>query len=331
MPSLSPVRAESPPPDEGIANNRLLARRFWQALVERAPSRFETSTLIDGYAGDRLRLGVFRHTPHVLTDGALPPEYRQAVLLSLQLDGRTRIEQHGRHDDLAGGDFCIIDLSQPFRLDVGRCTVQAIHLPMAALRDAIPRLGDVAAIGLPGHLASVGFLRVLFQEMFAHPAGLTEATADRLADAIPHILAVALESVGTGSDAVPRLRQYHKRQVRQYAREHLADPDLCIDMIARGVGLSSSHLFELFSDESLTLMRWVRLERLARCQRELADPRLRHRSIAHIAHAWGFGDMTHFSRCFRDHVGTSPRRFRQAAMLGPMPMLDGSDVQTSNE
>jgi len=331
LPSLSHVLAESPPVDEGIANNRLLARRFWQALVERAPSRFETSALIDGYAGERLRLGVFRHTPHVLTENALPPEHRQAVLLSLQLDGRARIEQHGRQGDLTAGDFCIIDLSRPFRLEVGRCTVQAIHLPLVALRDAIPRLADIAAIGLPGHLASVGFLRVMFQEMFAHPAGLTEAVADRLADAVPHLLAAALESVGVEGDALPRLRQYHKRQVRQYAREHLTDPELCIDMIAKGVGLSSSHLFELFSDEGVTLMRWVRLERLARCQRELADPRLRHRSIAQIAHAWGFGDMTNFSRCFRDHVGTSPRRFRQAAMLGQVVLLDGSDVQTSNE
>ncbi|SDG03559.1 AraC-type DNA-binding protein [Dyella sp. 333MFSha] len=334
MTALSSMSYAFPPlsrSDDGIENNRLLARRFWQAFVERAPSRFETSTLVDGYAGDRLRLGAFRHTPHVLTEAALPREHRQAVLLTLQLDGRARVEQHGRHSDLAGGDFCLIDLSQPFRLELGRCSVQSIHLPLSVLRDAIPRLDDVAAVGLPGHLGPVGYLRVLFQEMFAHPAGLSEPVADRLADAIPHMLAAALESVDASESSPSRLRQYHKRQVRQFAREHLADPELCIDMIAKGVGLSASHLFELFSDEDLTLMRWVRLERLARCQRELSDPRLRHRGIAQIAHAWGFGDMTNFSRCFRDHVGTSPRRFRQAAMVGTLPPVDRSDVQTSDE
>lgn len=317
--------------DEGIATNRLLARRFWQALVERDPSRLQTSTLIDGYAGERLRLGVFRHLPHVLTEAALSHDHRQSVLLSLQLDGQAHVEQYGRHDELRAGDFCLIDLSKTFRLDVGRCTVQTIHLPLALLRDAIPSVSEVAAIGLPGHLASVGFLRVLFQELFAHPAGLTEPVADRLADAIPHILAAALASVGTGGDSESRLRQYHKRQVRQYAREHLTDPELCIDMIAKGVGLSSSHLFDLFSDEDLTLMRWVRLERVIRCQRELADPRLRHRSIAQIAHAWGFGDMTNFGRCFRDYVGMSPRRFRQSAMLGDVSAQDLTDVQTFNQ
>lgn len=319
------------PVDAAIEHNRMLARRFWQALVERAPSRFEASTLVDGYAGDRLRLGVFRHTPHVLTEAALPREYRQAVLLILHLDGKARVEQNGRQGDIVGGDFCVVDLSRPFRLETSRCTVQVVHLPLAALRDAVPRLDEIAATGLHGHLGPVGYLRVLFQEMFAHPAGLTEAVADRLADAIPHMLAAALESMDSHDASPTRLRQYHKRQVRQFAREHLADPALCIDMIAKGVGLSASHLFELFSDEELTLMRWVRIERLTRCQRELADPRLRHRGIAQIAQAWGFGDMTNFSRCFRDHVGTSPRRFRQMATTGHDASKPVSDVHTSDE
>jgi AraC-like DNA-binding protein len=41
------------------------------------------------------------------------------------------------------------------------------------------------------------------------------------------------------------------------------------------------------------------------------DPRQSHRSISDIAQGWGFTDMTHFGRCFKDEYGLSPRDYRK--------------------
>jgi AraC family transcriptional activator of tynA and feaB len=287
------------------------------------------STLLDGYAGERLRLATFRHHPHVMSGDSVARIHRGAALLSHHLDGGATVEQHGRLADIAPGDFCLIDLSRPFRLQVGTATVQTLYLPLAALRDAMPRLDQLSAVGIHGHLSAVGYLRVLFQELFAHASELTEAVADRVADAIPHMLAAAFESMAFVEVSPSQLRQQYKQQVRRFARDHLADPTLCVEMIGAGVGLSPSFIFELFADESLTLMRWVRAERLARCRRELADPALRHRNIAQVAQAWGFGDMTHFSRSFRDVFGVSPRGYRQASLEGNSSVKITSDIHTS--
>jgi AraC family transcriptional regulator, positive regulator of tynA and feaB len=287
------------------------------------------STLLDGYAGERLRLATFRHSPHVLTGDCLARIHRGAALICHHLDGGARVEQHGRHSDIAPGDFCLIDLSRPFRLQIGTATVQTLYLPLAALRETMPRLDQLSAIGLHGHVSAVGYLRVLFQELFAHTAELTEGVADRVADAVPHMLAAAFESMAAVEASPSQLRQQYKQQVRRFARDHLADPALCVEMIGAGVGLSSSYLFELFADEALTLMRWVRAERLARCRRELADPTLRHRSIAQVAQAWGFGDMTHFSRSFRESFGVSPRAYRQASSERSPDKQLLSDVHTA--
>jgi AraC-like DNA-binding protein len=272
--------------------------------------------MLDGYAGERLRLATFRHSPHVMTGDSVARIHRGAALLCHHLDGGARVEQHGRRGDIATGDFCLIDLSRPFRLQIGTATVQTLYLPLAALREAMPRLDQLSAIGLHGHVSAVGYLRVLFHELFAHASELTEAVADRVVDAIPHMLAAAFESMVAVEASPSQLRQQYKQQVRRFVRDHLADPALCVERIGAGVGLSPSYLFELFADESMTLMRWVRAERLARCRRELADPALRHRSIAQVAQSWGFGDMTHFSRCFRDAFSTSPREFRQSCLDG---------------
>ncbi|MET0937140.1 MAG: hypothetical protein ABWX83_14190, partial [Luteibacter sp.] len=194
------------------------AERFWTGF---APGR-DTSTLLDGYAGERLRIATFRHVSHVLTSESLSRDHRGAVLLSRHLDGVAVIEQYGRRSEIGTGDFCLVDLSRPFRLETGRATVQTVYLPLASLREAVPRIEQVSAIGLPGHLGAVAYLRVLFQEIFAQVSELTEAVADRLADAIPHMLAAALESMDAAEASPSVLRQQYKQQVRRFAREHLA-------------------------------------------------------------------------------------------------------------
>lgn len=328
---LSIQGADPSLPDTGMDSPRSNARDFWRDVVDDLAPRPGAPTLLDGYVGDRLCLATFRHAPTVMTGDGLARRHRKSALLSLHLDGEGAVEQHGRRAAIVAGDFCLVDLSRPFRLELGRGTIQTVYLPLAVLRDAIPRLDQVSAVSLRGHLSPVGYLRVLYQQIFAQAADLTEPVANRLVDAIPHMLGAAVESLTMIAAPPSHLRQYYKQQVRRFAREHLTEPGLCAEMIGKGVGLSVSYLFDLFADEDTTLMRWVRLERLARCQRELADPALRHRSIAQIAQAWGFGDMTHFSRSFRDSFGASPRSYRQSNLAMAVPSFRRMDVHTSDE
>lgn len=319
----TPYHDSTPHPRTGAISQA--ASPFWHDLF----LRHGQSTILDSYDGQRLRLATFRHSPHVLTADSLARIHRGAALLSRYLDGGAAVAQHGRQGEIVAGDFCLIDLSRPFRLETGAATVQTLYLPLPVLREAMPRFDQFPAVGLDGHLGAAGYLRVLFQELFAHASALTEAVADRVADAIPHMLAAAFESMASVEASPSQLRQQYKQQVRRFVRDHLADPALCVEMIGAGVGLSSSYLFELFADESLTLMRWVRAERLARCRRELADPMLRHRNIAQVAQAWGFGDMTHFSRSFREIFGVSPRGYRQACLESSSAGKFTPDVHTA--
>ena len=39
-----------------------------------------------------------------------------------------------------------------------------------------------------------------------------------------------------------------------------------------------------------------------------------YRHISEIAFAWGFNDLSHFGRVFREHFGMSPREFRQSQL-----------------
>lgn len=303
--------------------NRNAAMLFWSRFTHSQHSPDDVSSLVDGYAGKRLRLALFRHAPHVLTRDHVAHDHRQAALLSLQIKGESHIEQHDRRCTISAGDFCLLDLSCPFRLESGRSQVQTVYLPLTMLREAIPQMELASAVPLHIHLGTTGYLRSLYQEIFTQAPQLTEPVADRLLDAIPHVLAAALEGIApshdpaTGTLPSSQLQLHYKRLVRRFVREHLSDPGLCVERIASGVGLSASYLFELFADEEITLMRWVRRERLARCRRELEDPAARRKSIAQVAYRWGFGDLAHFSRSFREAFGVSPRAYRQLSLFGP--------------
>jgi AraC-like DNA-binding protein len=82
-------------------------------------------------------------------------------------------------------------------------------------------------------------------------------------------------------------------------------------MIATGVGLSVRRVYELFEPGSMSLMRWVWSERLERCRRDLSAPSLRGRPVGAIAYSWGFSDLCHFSRTFKQRFGVSPRQWRK--------------------
>ena len=90
--------------------------------------------------------------------------------------------------------------------------------------------------------------------------------------------------------------------------------ELDVDQTAAALGVSSRYVNDLLSDEGTSFQRYVLTERLARCQRDLASPVLAHRHVSEIAFAWGFNDLSHFGRVFRERYGLSPRDYRASKL-----------------
>lgn len=297
------------------------ASRFWKSIFIKSTLPDAASSLLHGYAGDRLRVGAFCQTPHVVTASQVAHAYRSGIMLIRIASGSAALEQNGRVAHVAAEDFCIVDLARPFSLRYDHTIVEAVYLSSAVLQYCPVSLQDAAAITLRGESRRTAYLQAIFTQLFIQSEKLTESVAGRLADALPYMLATAVDGwVFDHQTEGTRLRKHHQDQVRRFAREHLADPLLSADMIAKGVGLSTSYVFELFATEPVTLMRWVRQERLTLCRSELAAPTLKHGTISALAYAWGFGDLTHFSRAFREYFGISPRDYRNQATRSRPPI-----------
>ena len=236
------------------------------------------------------------------------------MLVSLHKEGEVEISQGGRDARVNPGDIFMIDPSRPFTIQTGAIRTYSIYLQPASIRQLVPQLDGLTARPIPGYGGAGAIFRALLDEVFQLAPALNEAMADRIADAVPYVLATALGSLPEARDVLPtQLKLFHKQRIRSFAREHLDDPQLDPERIAHAVNLSERYIHQLFSDEPLTLMKWIWSERLDRCAKELAEPALQNRSIGEIAYSWGFSDLAHFSRAFRERFGRAPRQFRQDA------------------
>jgi AraC-like DNA-binding protein len=100
-------------------------------------------------------------------------------------------------------------------------------------------------------------------------------------------------------------------RVRVYAAQHLFDPDLTADTIARAHNVSVRQLYKAFAEADLRLEQWVLAQRLEAARARLASPAGRRRSIAATSRATGFRDASHFSRRFRAAYGMTPREWQR--------------------
>jgi AraC-like DNA-binding protein len=179
--------------------------------------------------------------------------------------------------------------------------VARLGLPVDAVRRAAPRVETSPVYDLVrSHLEHVTGDRLAGDPALAPLAGVTV----ELVRALLTTTTGAPDPSGSGA-LLPRLLSY--------VREHLREPDLDATRIAAAHAISVRQLYRLCAAGDVQLEQWVIDQRLAGARGELTDPGGRHRSIAVVAHRWGFADPSHFSRRFREAYGTSPREWRRQA------------------
>jgi len=147
--------------------------------------------------------------------------------------------------------------------------------------------------------------------------------ADELADAnvarsvsahILDLVALALGARGENAElALGGARAARLKALKADVMTMLGNTDLSSELIAGRHGISSRYVRKLFEQEGTSFTAFVLSERLARVRRMLSEMRYAHLTIAQIAHACGFNDISYFNRAFRRHFGATPSDVREGA------------------
>jgi AraC-like DNA-binding protein len=94
---------------------------------------------------------------------------------------------------------------------------------------------------------------------------------------------------------------------------HSDEPDLGAATLAAKFRCSARYVHRLFASTGRSVGEHVNEKRIVACTRELLDAGAARRTIAEIAFAAGFRDISHFNRLFKRCNGLAPREFRRAA------------------
>lgn len=329
MPS-APTAASWPSPAPGgavLSTEQISAheRRDWlREVIGREYANVDITPPADGSLFNEmvispwqsLRLSVIRSS--AIGIERLPREplhiSQDAYFAVVLLSGDYLLEQGGREVFLQPGDITLYDATRPHRIHCpGRFSKLIVSIPRKLLQERLAGVEHCTALKIPGR-QGIGSLAADFIRSAARQASMVEAAAfSTLSEHALDLLTLSFAAVRPQNFTLSRSRSASLRRVKEFVERHLTDPALDTAMVAAGSGLSARYINDLFGDEDTSLMRYVWQRRLERCRKDMLDPLHAGRRISDIALRWGFNDLSHFSRTFRQRFGCTPRELRAAS------------------
>lgn len=231
-----------------------------------------------------------------------------AVVLT---SGQYRLEQGGREVYLQPGEMSIYDATQPHRIDIPcRFSKILISIPRQKLTQRIPNIGNITAVKIPTDSGVGAVSSGLIQSTVNHLHRIEPHQFLEMTEAVIDLFALSVSQINKGTPNLSRHRQLTLMRVKQFVEKHIADQKLNAHTVAEGTGLSIRYINNLFSGENTSLMRYLIQQRLEKCRRQIAGEKYYTVPISNIAMQFGFYNMSHFSRAFKQQFGVSPRQYR---------------------
>jgi AraC-like DNA-binding protein len=294
---------------------------YWREAVCEAVLNVATENPADGdFAGDigcaaygDLRFASFSSSPHqvVRRPAHIGRSAHAHYLISLQLSGVSRMQQCGELCELHPGDIGMVDGERPFSVTFPRPVDRIVAVIPSGLIDArAPWVRDRPIGQLTRDPALAAMLRAHIERLAGPECSLAEA--ELLAENICN-LAALLTARNDAEHKASRDRVSELDRMRIFLRRHLSEPTLSPQALADHMRLSVRTVHKRFEQAETTFGRSLLEARLEACRSALADPRCRAMTVSQIAFAFGFNDLSHFTKAFRARYSVPPGRYRRGA------------------
>jgi AraC-like DNA-binding protein len=130
-------------------------------------------------------------------------------------------------------------------------------------------------------------------------------------EVITHLVRLSLRELAGQAGAATQ-RQAMRDRIKFHVLQHLRDPALSADSIAQWLNCSRRTVYLSFEGEGESLAAYIQHMRLEACVRELQAAASLKKPITQVAISWGFANLSHFSRVFRERTGSSPSEYRRS-------------------
>lgn len=230
--------------------------------------------------------------------------------------GSASVEQHSRQAGARSGGWVIYDTTGSYAIaNPEHVEHLIVMLPKEQMVERGVKLDELMArqVGAARGISRVALdtMRSTWQEL----PNMSEDAARGAGELIMQLVRLSLLELAGQATAVTQ-REALKDRILTYVARNLRDPLLSIDRIAQALNCSKRHLHNAFAAGDETLASTILRQRLDACIRDLRHDAQDARAITDIALSWGFNNLSHFSRVFREHTGASPSEFRNTSQPG---------------
>lgn len=223
--------------------------------------------------------------------------------------GGASVRQMGREAATRAGGWVIYDTTGDYEIENPE---RVEHLIVMLPKDQMVQRGLRLEGLMARRLGTSGISRVALETMrntYLELPHMSDAAAQGAGDLIKQLVQLSLLEL-SGHETAATQREALRDRIRIHVGQHLRDPSLSVDSIARALNCSRRHLYNAFAGEGESIAGYIQRMRLQACVRDLQAAGPNARPITDIALSWGFGNPSHFSRVFREHTGASPSEFR---------------------
>ncbi|MFF4833113.1 helix-turn-helix domain-containing protein [Streptomyces sp. NPDC001315] len=304
-------------------------RTYWREVLSQTFGAVDISVPEEVYSGT-LRTSPLGRIRGVTVDGDSMQTLRTRrliagsanddhVVVMLLSSGAARVEQDARDAYVRPGQLFVYDRARPLRLTFPETfQTKSLVLPRHALSLSESDLRQITASPLDSGTPLGGLLSPFLSRLVDTAGTYPQRTGEAVARNVVDLLTLLAYERGSGdTTGTPSAARVLLLRIQAYIVRHLADPDLTPEAIAHANRISLRYLHKLFQTEGITVGRWIQRRRLEQCRRELARREAAGRTIAAVAHRWGFTSAAHFSRVFRAAYGMSPAEWRDSAAREP--------------
>jgi AraC-like DNA-binding protein len=235
------------------------------------------------------------------------------VMTSVRFQCATEeVSRRLRHWQLGRARLICPGSALPFRAGMSDPSIRGIvvipaadlGLPSDVIQRATRRLPSSPVYGL---------LREHVARLFRHADEISQlGGAAMVGRATIELVRALVSSAGRDPGGGDTWDQTLETRLITYIEQHLKDPDLRAEELARVHGISVRQLYKLWASRETSLSRLIIHKRLEGARADLGAVENGHPTIEAVARRWGFINTTHFSRRFREVYSMSPREWQQA-------------------
>jgi len=232
-------------------------------------------------------------------------------LLSLQTNKTSRVSQFGKTAQLSAGDMAIYSSTDPYTLQLSDDFSQVVvQLPKERLLARLPYAESLTAHKIDGSSGLGELVRTNILQLSQFADSDCETVQSLVQETLIDLIATGLASQFNSNPTLSSPEQHIMLRVKTHVRNNINDPSLDRQRLANDIGMSVRRLNAIFAKEGSSLSAYIRHTRFKAVAEELHDIRFAALSISEIACKYGFENLQHFSKSFRNHFDMSPREYR---------------------